>query len=75
VWSGNLRDAVKADAEGPAVLDVTMNDDEDAPAEPKVAALAASAAEPVVQSRSFSLTEPAAKEAKSEKNECACAIL
>jgi hypothetical protein len=76
VWSGNLRDAVKADAEGPAVLDVTMNEDEDGPAEPKVAAPAAAAVtEPVVQSRSFSLTEPAPKEAKSEKNECACVIL
>jgi hypothetical protein len=76
VWSGNLRDAVKADAEGPAVLDVTMNEDEDVPAaEPKVAALAAAVAEPVVQSRGFSLTEPAPKEAKSEKNECACVIL
>jgi hypothetical protein len=72
VWSGNLRDAVKADAEGPAVLDVTMNEDEDAPTEPKVAA---SVDEPVVQSRGFSLTEPAPKEAKSEKNECACVIL
>ena len=75
MWSGNLRDAVKADAEGPAVLDVTMNEDEDGPAEPKVAAPAASATEPVVQSRSFSLTEPAPKEAKSDKNECACVIL
>jgi hypothetical protein len=74
VWSGNLRDAVKADAEGPAVLDVTM--DEDALAEPKVSDLAASVAEPVVQSRGgFSLTEPAPKEAKSEKQECHCAIL
>jgi hypothetical protein len=73
VWSGNLRDAVKADAEGPAVLDVTM--DEDPPAEPKVSALAASVAEPVVQSRGFSLTEPAPKEAKNKKEECHCAIL
>jgi hypothetical protein len=75
MWSGNLRDAVKADAEGPAVLDVTMNEDEDATAEPKAAAPAASVKDPVVQSRSFSLTEPAPKEAKSEKNECACVIL
>jgi hypothetical protein len=65
VWSGNLRDAVKADAEGPAVLDVTVDGSMDdsaptdsapavsAPAKAKGAALAASAAEPVIQSRGF----------------------
>jgi hypothetical protein len=87
VWSGNLRDAVKADAEGPAVLDVSMDADmgDSAPAEPKiavvaepkvaVAAVVAPKAEPVIQSRGFELTEPAPEEAKNKVDDCKCAIL
>jgi hypothetical protein len=76
VWEGNLRDAVKADAEGPPVLDVTMDVsmEENGAATSKEAAPKAAAAV-VVQSRGFSLTEPAPEEAKNKANDCACVIL
>jgi Leucine-rich repeat (LRR) protein len=66
VWSSNFRDTAKADVEGPVVLDIIIgvNMDDYAPV-----------AEPVIQSRGFSLTEPAPEEAINEVDDCQCVIM
>lgn len=82
VWKGeNLREVVKADAEGPAVLDVTVDE---IPVEDitktdvasKVRQLEAANEETIIQSRGgFSLTEPADDEKKVKTDDCSCVIL
>jgi hypothetical protein len=71
VWNSNLRDVVH---KTPAVLDVTLDDNqlETSPENSKAVAEGA----PTAQSRGFSLTEPASKEAGTDQRDCGlCAIL
>lgn len=77
LWSGNLRDAVNADEEGPAVLDVTIDDTAaDEHEEVAPVKVAAPEAAQVIQSRGLlSLTEPAPEEAKNKLDDCQCVIL
>jgi len=75
MWSGNLRSVVKAEAAGPAVLDVTADDiaTDDLPGDSTGKAVED---DPVLKSRGgFSLTEPAPEEAKAKTNDCQCIIL